>query len=126
MAEQPPDLVFTIDEVAHLVKVKTDNVTELIRTGDLRALQVGHEWRVLATDFAEFIQHAITESSRKTLEKFFLDPRNWVRQLSPQEKAEWLSKDYPEGSFGDFIKRAIQDDDWLKRSLDNLDQGQSN
>src|SRR5437867_2084779 len=94
----PTDLVFTIEETAQLLKVKPESVAALIRTGDLRAFQVGNEWRVLATDFADFLQRAVTDSSMKILAKSLEDPRTWVRGLTPQEKAVWLTREYPEGS----------------------------
>ena len=122
----PTDLVFTIEETAQLLKVKPESVAALIRTGDLRAFQVGNEWRVLATDFADFLQRAVTDSSMKILAKSLEDPRTWVRGLTPQEKAVWLTREYPEGSVGDWIKRGIgiEGDEWLKRRLDDLDTGQ--
>jgi excisionase family DNA binding protein len=49
----------TVREVADLAQVSEPTVRHWIREGDLRAIDVGREWRIIPRDFEEFLcRHA--------------------------------------------------------------------
>jgi len=74
----------TVKEVADLLKVGEVTVRHWIKGGELRAIDVGREWRIAPSDLENFLQrHAtIARSNGKT----------------PQEAGVNLSAEEPEGS----------------------------
>ncbi|MFA5686416.1 MAG: helix-turn-helix domain-containing protein [Candidatus Paceibacterota bacterium] len=49
------DKLFTIEEVAELLRVSTRTVTRYIETGKLKASKIG-AWRIKETDLKEFLE----------------------------------------------------------------------
>jgi excisionase family DNA binding protein len=55
----------TVREVADLAQVGEATVRHWIKAGDLRAIDVGREWRVIPRDFEEFIGRHATRSETR-------------------------------------------------------------
>jgi putative molybdopterin biosynthesis protein len=51
----PVGMIYTTDEVAQLLKVSRRTVQHWIRTGQLKALRVGGEYRVEAEELRRFV-----------------------------------------------------------------------
>jgi putative molybdopterin biosynthesis protein len=54
----PPPEVYTTDEVAHQLKVTRRTVQGWIKTGRLKALRIGRDFRVEAMEFEAFKERA--------------------------------------------------------------------
>ena len=48
--------VFTVDEIAHKLRVDVKTVRKWIRKGDLVAINVGREYRIRESSLADFIK----------------------------------------------------------------------
>ena len=57
---QAPDLL-TPREVADILKISYENVLGLIKYGGLRAVKLGHQYRVSAKDLVDFINKGGTK-----------------------------------------------------------------
>jgi excisionase family DNA binding protein len=53
--------LMTVKEVAEELKVKEATVTEWLRTGRLRGVKAGRQWRVPADAVEEFLKRPTTE-----------------------------------------------------------------
>lgn len=47
--------VYTVEEVAKMLKISDQTVRALIRSGELPAKRVGRVWRIKKTDFEEYM-----------------------------------------------------------------------
>jgi excisionase family DNA binding protein len=55
----------TVRDVADLAQVSEATVRHWIREGDLRAIDVGREWRIIPGDFEDFLcRHATRAAPR--------------------------------------------------------------
>lgn len=58
----------TVREVADLLKIGEVTVRHWIKGGELRAIDVGREWRIAPVDLEQFLQrHATTAQSGKDI-----------------------------------------------------------
>jgi excisionase family DNA binding protein len=46
---------YTIKEIADMLKVSTKTVLRWLNSGDLKGQKYGHQWRVWAEDFEEYL-----------------------------------------------------------------------
>lgn len=51
-----PPVLYTVAEIAHLLKVSTKKVRRWIKDGDLIAHRFGHQFRITESDLAVFIR----------------------------------------------------------------------
>ncbi|MFA5009316.1 MAG: helix-turn-helix domain-containing protein [Candidatus Paceibacterota bacterium] len=58
------DKLFTIEEVAKILRVSTRSVTRYIETGKLKASKIGL-WRIKETDLNEFLERTSNTKSKK-------------------------------------------------------------
>ncbi|MBN2299703.1 MAG: helix-turn-helix domain-containing protein [Acholeplasmataceae bacterium] len=47
--------LYTIDEIADILKVTQRTIYNYIKSGDLTAIKIGKYWRVKHTDLAQFL-----------------------------------------------------------------------
>ncbi len=47
---------FTIKDIASKLKVCTNTVRALVKSKDLLAIKVGHQWRITSGDLAQYVQ----------------------------------------------------------------------
>lgn len=45
--EIQPNVYYTIDEAAQLLRVRSEEVFEMLRSGRVRGIQIGQQWRIL-------------------------------------------------------------------------------
>jgi excisionase family DNA binding protein len=57
--------LMTVKEVAEELKVKEATVTEWLRTGKLRGVKAGRQWRIPASAVEEFLQRPTTEEGHE-------------------------------------------------------------
>ena len=50
------DEIYTVGEVAEMLKVSTATVRKLVKDGDLRILKVGSRWRIPESSIRKFVQ----------------------------------------------------------------------
>ncbi len=60
----PQDQYHTVRELADRLKVAEATVRHWIRTGDLRAIDIGKGWRIAESDFALFLERHQTAPRR--------------------------------------------------------------
>ena len=61
-----PDKPFlSVREVAVLLDVKPQTIHALLRSGELRGLRIGREWRIPRADFEAWVQRALDASPRR-------------------------------------------------------------
>ena len=59
--------LLTIKEVAELLKLNTLTVYEYVRKGELTAIKLGRNYRIVNTDFDEFITaHRLKKQARRS------------------------------------------------------------
>jgi len=58
------DKLFTIEEVAKILRVSTRSVTRYIETGKLKASKIG-VWRIKETDLNEFLENTSNQQKKK-------------------------------------------------------------
>lgn len=58
------DKLFTIEEVAKILRVSTRSVTRYIETGKLKASKIG-VWRIKELDLNEFLERTSNTKSKK-------------------------------------------------------------
>lgn len=64
----------TVKDVAELLKVGEVTVRHWIREGDLRAIDLGREWRIAPTDLEDFLQRHETVGRRHLSDPFDQTP----------------------------------------------------
>jgi len=52
--------ILTVKQVAEALQITSKSVWRLIKKGDLPALKVANEWRILRSDLEKFIAHRLT------------------------------------------------------------------
>lgn len=60
----PRDQYHTVKDLADRLKVAEATVRHWIRTGDLRAIDIGKGWRIAESDFAQFLERHQTAPRR--------------------------------------------------------------
>jgi len=55
------DELFTVEEVAQKLKLHTDTVKRLLRTGQLTGYKILREWRVKQSDLDKFMEDRINK-----------------------------------------------------------------
>lgn len=48
-----PNVFYTVEETAHLLRASQPNVRKLIRSGTVRGIKVGREWRILGGELLD-------------------------------------------------------------------------
>ena len=48
--------ILTTAEVANLLRVSKATVSKLLQSGEIPAIRVGRQWRVQATDLAQYLK----------------------------------------------------------------------
>ena len=55
MASKEPIRVYTLDEVAEVLKITRRTLYTYVKEGKLKAVKIGHEWRVSETALQDFL-----------------------------------------------------------------------
>lgn len=92
MTEIP--VVYTIDEVAKLLKVSAQVVINEINEGHLEAFRVGEEWRTTDKSVAEFISHGGSPEQGAPTDK----QSAYRATVAQMEKVEAFSHKWPNGT----------------------------
>lgn len=66
----------------------------------------------------------LTEQGLLDLKRQLLDVQSWVRNMTDAEREIFRTGQFAAGSFGAWLKRGLEDEDWLRRALDNLERGE--
>ena len=48
-----PNMFYTVEEIAHLLRASRPSVLKLLRSGAMRGVKVGREWRILGGELLE-------------------------------------------------------------------------
>ena len=54
-----PPIVYSVTEVAHILKTSRQQVRKMIQNEELPAVKVGREWRISAEQLQEFITDSL-------------------------------------------------------------------
>jgi excisionase family DNA binding protein len=92
MAEIPT--VYTVDEVAQLLKVNTQAIVDEINAGHLGAFRVGNEWRTTDKKIAEFISRGGSQEQGEQADRQSILPDTAVAL----ERVEAFSHKWPDGT----------------------------
>lgn len=123
----PTEAILTPEEVADFLRSDTATVVQMLERGTLSGFRVGGEWRVLALAVVEYMKSAMKKEQDAALERGILDPRSWVEVIRsiPDEAKTYEEREFPEGSFGAWIKDALRSDDH-ERARREQEQGAGN
>ena len=55
-APSPPLILYSIEEVAGILKVSTKTIRRWIKSGELVAHQIGRQWRISDADLQAFVR----------------------------------------------------------------------
>lgn len=112
-SRDPSETIWTPDEVATFLRTDTGTVRRLLESGTLAGFRVGGDWRVLALAVVEFMKREMKKEQDAAFARVLSDPRTWTKVFReiPGEAESYLQKDYPEGSFGAWIKNALRSED---------------
>lgn len=108
-SEPDDQLVLTVGECAKILRVDKLTVLDLLESGKLHGFSVGEEWRVSHQKLVVFLHTRSEEKRLEVLAHQLSDPKEWGKELlrQPDFKEEIEKGDYPEGSFGRFLKDGL-------------------
>jgi excisionase family DNA binding protein len=94
MAWLENDSILTVEEAAKMIKVSTKTIRDWLRSGQLRGLKAGKQWRILRQDLESFMQAQIRVTQQYTLQQYTLQqstPPNET-ESEPQETTDRMEK----------------------------------
>lgn len=90
--------VYTIDEIAQLLKVSTQAIIDEINAGHLEAFRVGDEWRTTDKSIADFISRGGSQDHNEPVGKHGTNS-----DMSPRlERSEPFSFRWPDGTIEEY------------------------
>lgn len=113
--------VFTVQEVAQYLRTEPSIVTRLLESGQIVGFRVENEWRVLGAAIIDFLKKRMEVEQLRVLKRALSDPKMWA--LEARRHPDFLRmlecKEFPEDSFGNFLKKGLSGLEAQERS-DNV------
>jgi len=99
--------IHTVQEVADLLRIEVSAVERLLADGRLRGLQINGQWRVRQEDLSSFLAAKVRSQHLAAMRHALQDSKRWAAILPefPDLLREIETTDYPDGTFGHFLKR---------------------
>lgn len=81
--------ILTVEEAAKIIKVSPKTVRDWLRSGQLRGLKAGKQWRILRQDLESFMQEQIRITQQYILQQ---TPPTNETESEPQEIPDRMNR----------------------------------
>ena len=102
-------VLLTPEEAATLLRVSEADVLNLVRCGDIAALNVAGKWRITSESVIEYIAAGLRKQNAKALGRALSDRARWAEALRdmPDVLAIIEGGEFQPGSMGAFLQEAL-------------------
>lgn len=106
-----PMAILTVKDVARYLRTDEPSVRRLIEAGEISSFDVGGEPRVQAGALIGWFQSEMHLKSLETLKRTLQGKETWAEAVEDDRelKAQIQQNEYEEGTFGAFLKAAVEE-----------------